>query len=175
MKRDQFQCAGIGQNTELECMQEMIMIDREARNKLAEAMRALASGLISNDEFEDRRLPRSKHDHAISEVFSKGAWMLYSDLEEYRMTGKHRLDEKTKSVVARWILFLKTDFPYEWPVSNFKYGLLRIMANIMTLGVANRIFARQYQARGDIEVWPFLRRADYELSLQNPVYLNKAN
>lgn len=34
------------------------MIDREARNKLAELMRSLSSGLITNDEFEDE-LPKS--------------------------------------------------------------------------------------------------------------------
>lgn len=151
------------------------MVDREARNKLAEAMRALASGLITNDEFEDKRLPHSIEDPAISEVFSKGAWLLYSDLEEYRLSGIHRLDENTKSVVARWVLFLKTDLPYEWPVSSTKQGLLRfIIANILTLGAANKSYASKYQACGDIEVWPFLRRADYELALQNPVYLNNA-
>lgn len=150
------------------------MTDREARNKLAEAMRALASGLITNDEFEDKRLPHSKDDPAISEIYSKGAWLLYSDLEEYRLSGVNRLDEKTKSVVARWILFLKTDLPYEWPISNIKQSLLRFLANILTLGVANKSYIRQYQACGDIEVWPFLRRTDYEMALQNPVYLNNA-
>lgn len=150
------------------------MVDREARNKLAEAMRALASGLITNDDFEDKRLPHSKEDAAISGVFSKGAWLLYSDLEEYRLSGIHRLDEKTKSVVARWVLFLKTDLPYEWPVSDIKQGLLHFIANILTLGTANKSYASKYQARGDIEVWPFLRQADYELALQDPVYLNNA-
>ena len=150
------------------------MVDREARNKLAEAMRALATGLITNDEFEDKQLPHSKEDPAISEVFSKGAWLLYSDLEEYRLSGIHQLDENTKSVVARWVLFLKTDLPYEWPVSNIKQGLLRFTANILTLGAANKSYANKYQACGDIEVWPFLRRADYELALQKPVYLNNA-
>ena len=150
------------------------MVDRAARNKLAEAIRALASGLITNDEFEDKRLPHSKEDTAISEVFSKGAWLLYSDLEEYSLSGFHQLDEKTKSVVARWVLFLRTDLPYEWPVSNIGQGLLRFIANILTLGAANKSYESKYQACGDIEVWPFLRQADYELAMQNPVYLNNA-
>jgi len=149
------------------------VVDREARNKLAEAIRALASGLITNDEFEDKRLPCSNEDPAISAVFSKGAWFLYSDLEEYRLSGIHRLDENTKSVVARWVLFLKTDLPYQWPVSSLKQGLFRFIANFFTLGAANKSYASKYRACGDIEVWPFLRRADYELALQNPVYLNK--
>lgn len=150
------------------------MVDREARNKLAEAMRALANGLITNDEFEDNRLPRCKEDLAISEVFSKGAWLLYSDLEEYRLSGIHRLDDKTKSVVARWVLFLKTDLPYEWPTSNIQQGLLRFFTKLLTLGVANKGYERKFKSCGDIEVWPFLRRADFEFALQNPVYLNNA-
>ena len=137
-------------------------------------MRALVAGLITNDEFEDKRLPHSKEDPAISEVFSKGVWLLYSDLEKYRLSGVHRLDEKTKYVVARWILFLKTDLPYEWPVSNIKQSLLRLLTNILTFGAANKFYIRQYQAHGDIEVWPFIRRADYEMVLQNPVYLKNA-
>ena len=148
------------------------MIDRDARNTLAEAIRSLASGLITNDEFEDKRLPHSNDDPAISEVYSKGAWLLYSDLQEYRLSGIHRLDDKTKTVIARWVLFLKTDLPYEWPVSTFKQGLLRLLSNLLTLGAANRFYAYRYQGSGDIDVWPFLRRSDYEAALQKPVYLN---
>jgi hypothetical protein len=150
------------------------VVDREARNKLAEAIRALASGLITNDEFEDKRLPYNSGDPAISEVFSKGAWLLYSDFEEYHLSNIHRLDEKTKSDVARWILFLKTDLPYEWPVTNIKQGLLLFIGNIFTLGAAHKSYASKYQALGDIEVWPFLRRTDYASALKNPVYLNNA-
>ena len=46
------------------------MIDRDARNKLAENLRSLASGLITNDEFEDS-IPQSD-DKAIIEIFSNG-------------------------------------------------------------------------------------------------------
>jgi len=47
------------------------MIDRSSRNQLAELIRALCAGLISNDQFEDR-LPRSSEDPAIYEVFFNG-------------------------------------------------------------------------------------------------------
>jgi len=61
------------------------MIDRSARNKLAELLRSLAAGLISNDEFEDT-MPKSK-DKAINEVFFNGGW----------------------------VLFLKSNYEYSWP------------------------------------------------------------
>jgi len=150
------------------------MIDRNARNKLAEAMRALASGLITNDEFENNRLPHSIEDNAIFEVYSKGAWFLYSDLQEYRLAGDHRLEKETKCAVARWILFLKTDCPYEWPVPTRSQTMLRLLANLFTLGIANRFFIRRFRAYGEADVWPFFRRADYEAALQKPVYLNNA-
>ena len=54
------------------------MIDREARTKLAELIRHLVAGIITNDEFDDRR-PNST-DLAIRDVFYWGAWHLYSDV-----------------------------------------------------------------------------------------------
>jgi hypothetical protein len=147
------------------------MVDRNARNQLAEAIRALASGCISNDEFEDKRLPRSMEDAAISEIYSNGAWFLYSDLEEHRLVGKYRLSKATKTHIARWVLFLKTDLPYEWPIPTLWQKLGLFTANLLTLGIAGRIFARRFRAEGDSDVWPFLRRYDYEVALQNPVYL----
>jgi hypothetical protein len=148
------------------------VIDRKSRNALAESIRALVSGQISNDEFEDRRLPVSAEDPAIWEIYSKGAWCLYSDLSEYRLIGKHRLTAQAKSEVARWILFLKTDLPYEWPrLSTGKFlGLL--LLNILTLGTTNAVYAKRLRAHGDSAVWPFILRTDYEAALNSPAYLH---
>lgn len=135
-------------------------------------MRALASGLISNDEFEDKRLPHSANDRAIFEVYSNGAWSLYSDLQEYRLNGRHKLDKKARSEVARWVLFLKTDLPYEWPVMSLMQWVGMFLANLVTLGVASRWFKIHYRSFGDSDVWPFIRRSDFHVALQNPPYLN---
>lgn len=147
------------------------MIDRIARDHLAEALRALASGLISNNEFENSRLPYSKNDMAIRAIFFRGAWMLYSDLHEYRLAGSNKTDHATKSEVARWVLFLKTDLPYEWTVCSTPETLGMLMANILTLGMANRLFIPRFEAQGDISVWPFIRKSAYEAVLHNPPYL----
>ena len=146
------------------------MIDRRARDRLAEAMRALAAGLISNDAFENDRLPSSSDDAAIREIYSNGAWGLYSDHHEYRLRGRYKLNDKAKEDVARWVLFLKTDLPYEWPVTTRR--LLPLLANVFTLGLANKYyFWPRFRAHGEIEVWPFVRRADYEAALNHPPYL----
>ncbi len=148
------------------------LIDRTARNILAEALRALSSGAISNDEFE-RRLPLGcTRAPAVREVFSKGAWQLYSDLREYRLTGRDKLEDITRSEVARWVLFLKTDLPYEWPIPNAMLALGMFSANLLTLGRANRLFTARYRTSGDIDVWPFIRKSDYDAAQGVPPYLN---
>src|SRR5436190_16244886 len=92
------------------------MVDRKARSRFAESIRALVAGQITNDEFEDLRLPTlDTSDPAIVAIFDEGVWRLYSDLHEHRLRGKYALSRKNTSDVARWILFLRTDLPYEWP------------------------------------------------------------
>ncbi len=61
------------------------MIDIENRNRIAELIGSLSSGLISNDEFEGA-LPESD-DSAISEIFFHGAWYLCS-LVAYRKSSE---------------------------------------------------------------------------------------
>jgi hypothetical protein len=147
-------------------------IDRHSRNQLAEAIRALASGLITNDEFERKRMPHSRIDPAINEIFSSGAWFLYSDMKEYRLKGQEKLDDQTKRVVARWVLFLKTDLPYQWPIPTLGESLARLFGNLFTLGMMNRQYQSRLKLLGDTDVWPFLRRRDFETALQSPRYLN---
>ena len=148
------------------------MIDRDGRNRLAESIRHLAAGVLTNLEFEDRADFHSA-DNAIQAVFWGGPWLLYDDFRTYRLRGRHRLDPRVRKAAARWVLFLKTDLPYEWPV--VRMGLLvmlRVFVNLVTLGLVARRAQRSFERCGDISVWPFLRRRDYETALANPPYLN---
>lgn len=148
------------------------MIDREARDKFAQALRALAAGSITNDEFEDMRLPElNTADPAITAIYQEGAWHLYSDLEEHRLRGKHALSREGKSHVARWVLFLKTDLPYEWPeLRGIRFFALGI-ANSFTLGFVNHFYTSWFKRQGEMAVWPFIRQEDYAAALEQPVYL----
>src|SRR5262245_56630937 len=110
------------------------MIDTVARNELADAIRALAAGLITNDEFEDR-FPESL-DPAVRAVFLGGAWGLYSDLSEYKLRGCYRLPDLARPEIARWVLFLKTKRPYAWPVLNPWSNLVRMLLSLVTLGIS---------------------------------------
>jgi hypothetical protein len=141
------------------------MVDREARRNIAECLRGLASGLITNDEFEGR-VPRGSRDPAIRAIFD-AAWQLYSDFYTHKIT----LTKATKSEIARCILFLQTDLPYEWKEPKGVKELLLIVSSLLTFGLLMRIYRRSYSQQGDFSVWPFIRHADYQLALQNPVYL----
>lgn len=149
------------------------MIDRESRTQLAELVRHLVAGRITNDEFEDR-LSLHSADPAVWEIFSSGAWCLYSDNREYRLTGKYRLSKETRREVAKWILFLKTDFEYEWPRLGRFRSLLLLLGNLFTVGLFSVVYRRYFRRFGDWEVWPFLRRSDYDSALKQPPYFTGA-
>lgn len=143
------------------------MIDRNARNKLAELLRSLASGLITNDEFEDS-IPESE-DKAINEVFFNGGWMLYSDMKEYKLKGKDALENVVKKEVARWVLFLKSNYEYSWPYVPFLQRLL----HALTFGLLGTSYTKVWAASGDIDVWPFLKAAHFARAKEEHGYLGK--
>ena len=150
------------------------MIDRDARNRLAECIRHLAAGVITNVEFEDRVLSRSS-DPAIEAIFLGGPWFLYHDIVCYRLRGADRLSPAVRREAARWIVFLKSDLPYEWSVQ--RRGILASLAWVglclLTFGYAARLAQRRFTRHGNISVWPFIRRSDFEPSVGRPTYLAK--
>ena len=149
------------------------MIDRKARDKFTELLRHLASGRISNDEFEDN-LPAHSVDPAVNEVFWNGAWCLYDDMREYKLVGKYRLPKQTRMEIAKWAMFLKSDHNYEWPKVLWLYRFPGYLLNILTLGIASVIANKKLKQAGDISVWPFINRQDYEKALKEPKYLKGA-
>lgn len=149
------------------------MVDRKARHQLAELLRHLGAGLISNDEFE-RRCPRGSNDRAVRQVLDEGAWFLYDDLHEHRLTGGYKLSSSDREDVARWILFLEKDLECEWPVVPMVIRFALALLSLVTFGLAGRI-VRQYASRGGpADVWPFRRRSDYEAALKDPPYFKGA-
>ena len=150
------------------------MIDRDARNRLAEGIRHLAMGLITNFELEEEAWSDSA-DPAVHAVFLGGPWYLCHDLVRYRLSGKNKLCPAVRRDAARWVLFLKTDLPYEWPVERRGFvgacGLVSL--SLLSLGFLARKAQRQFAGRGDMTVWPFIRRSDFEATLTRPSYLAK--
>ena len=146
------------------------MLDRHDRDRMVLLLRQLATGRITNDEFEDRQ-PLGSPDPAVAEVFYRGASGFYSDLDEYRLAGRHRLSRSERREMARFILFLKSDLEYEWPCLKLWRELLWVAAGLLTLGLAGRFYWRWMGAHGELGVWPFLRQEDFERAVRNPCYL----
>jgi hypothetical protein len=147
-------------------------IDITSRRAAASLLRQFASGRLTNDEFEDR-WPDSP-DPALCAV-REAAWFLYSDLRAYRLDGANRLPFAVRRQVARWVLFLHSDLPYEWPVATRTEKLVRSIAGLLTMSVATRLWKTARQVAEDAEVWPFFRRVDYRRALRVPRLLRRVN
>ncbi len=148
------------------------MIDREARDILAEDFRHLISGQVTNCEFEERL--RESDDAAVTEVFFCGAWPLYDDRYEHSLTGGWAIRKSDWPIAARCILFLKTNLEYEWSETGGFRGLRRRLLSLLTFGLLGRSGhrARRPRSSGDSAVWPFFRAADFEAALKRHPYLN---
>jgi hypothetical protein len=134
------------------------MVNRADRDHLARGLRALATGRITNGEFQDAYVQRSA-DPAIAAVLD-AAWRLYDDLREYRLEGRNALTRDARRMVARCLLFLKSDVPYAWPSGPALVDLLLLPLNLVTLGAVGTLRRRRFARHGDVSAWPFLRRSD---------------
>jgi hypothetical protein len=137
------------------------MIDRHARDIAADAVRDFMQGSISNKEYE-RRFPTAKGDPALWAIYAN-LWFCYSDVSEHTLTGKHALGDDSRAILERCVLFLRTDLEFRWPPPKFRlrYGILRLLG----LGQIVKRWEGGDVSIGDVEVWPFLRKADYERAL----------
>jgi hypothetical protein len=135
------------------------MIDRQARDSAANALRDFMKGSISNRECE-RRYPRSKGDPAVWSIYSY-IWFFYSDSSEHVLSGKHSLTQEGLAFMERCLLFLQSDLDFQWPNTKVHiwYPVLRLIG---LGGIVNRRIEKQMSV-GDKEVWPFLRKADYDM------------
>lgn len=144
------------------------MIDRTTRDRYAELIRHFVAGQMTNFDYEDRfdRIGESLDaaDPAVLEIF-EAMWHTYCDIQKHKMTGQHALVDQNRHTVARFVLFLHSDLPYEWPTGDVKKSLLRLL----TLGLyGKRKTQGEDQTSGDPDVWPFFRQSDFESAKKNP-------
>ena len=130
------------------------MVDKERRKKLALHLRHLTVGQITNDDFEERiteevsfgwlpeqyyRAKEAKSDDPIIRPMLELSWCLYSDLERHKLTGGRKLADKQLKDIARFILFLHSDFEYEWPYIDptnplIHFSFKELLLSVLTLG-----------------------------------------
>ncbi|MBX7073924.1 MAG: hypothetical protein K1X71_12315 [Pirellulales bacterium] len=118
------------------------MIDREARRQVAELLRHLGSGAITNDYFDDhaKSIARQSQDLGVRKV-DEWAWYLYAEVNCSRFRGRYRLPNDFRTDLARCVVFLHSDCEYEWPRESFGIELLNIclifitaLAGVVTIG-----------------------------------------
>lgn len=140
------------------------MIDRPARQHLAESMRQMLAGTIDNLEFDYRELEESE-DAGVQEIWY-GVWLCYDDFTSHtlRMTDGQILDCK------RCIIFLHSDLEYEWPESEpdlVKRAVRMIGEILKKAGDVSKDSGQDL----DYSVWPFARRSDFEEACCSPKLL----
>lgn len=120
------------------------MIDRKARDSLAEQIRYFLAGLSDNFRFDDVVFDIKTKDLAVVEIRYQ-MWHTYDDLSRHKLKGKWELSDEDKIIVKRMILFLKTDFECYKPNKNTDWSL-----------------------------WPFSNKEHYAATISEPRYLNNA-
>lgn len=143
------------------------MVDRKARDRMAEILRHFASGQLSNFEFEDQ-VPSTK-DAAVRAIFDT-AWCFYDDFDKHYMKGKWALPESTKSQMARWAMFLYSDEEYVWPDISFA-GIRPLRHGFISSLFKGPEKEQRFIAAGDYEVWPFISVESFERAKANPKLL----
>lgn len=86
------------------------MVDREARVRYAALIRRLACGAMVTDVFqaEGDQLVDSTEDSALK-TLHKAVDCCYHDIWPYRLRGRNRLDAEERRVLARCVLYLRSD------------------------------------------------------------------
>jgi len=144
------------------------MINRPTRDRYAELLRHFIAGQMTNFEYETQfdNIAESLDttDPAVHEIF-QAMWYTYCDLRKHKMTGADALVGDNRHTLARFILFLYSDLPYEWPTSSLKGCLL----NLLTVGFYGKLKkVDPTNKKGETTVWPFYRVTDFEQAKQNP-------
>lgn len=147
------------------------MVDRDSRNRLAQALRHYVSGRMTNDELDDVIVNwEDRGAVAVKEM----SWQLYDDMSTHKATGRHHLDKSARREISRWIVFLYSDREYVWP----EYSFIQIFnwpLNLLTIGWWERMKRRKWQKfaeSGDSSVWPFFCKQEFKQAIRHPKLLS---
>jgi hypothetical protein len=75
------------------------MIDRQARDKLAEEIRHFVECFTDNFQFDNAALEIEMKDRGVSEIY-EAMWLTYDDLTRHKMDGTHALSKEQTAVSA---------------------------------------------------------------------------
>lgn len=136
------------------------MIDRAARNKAVELLKAILADGITNYRFEDEWPDRSS-DFAVKAV-AEQLWFYYDDYPEKMLT-RTNLGPDVIKLLERCVAFLASDLEYAWPQYSFATENRSLIERLLGLGKQRSTEEwERFKAGGEIEAWPFLRMSEYQ-------------
>ena len=146
------------------------MIDRSARNSMAEAARFYLAGFLTNFEFNDAIFDLKTDDPAIKAIRQQ-LWLIYDDLQEHKCKGKWKLSEEEREIVIRIIMFLKSEIEYRWPKVPACYTSLRPIVWLLTFGIGVKSLDQKFEFKDSNNVWPFRSSEEIQGAKDEPKYL----
>ncbi len=149
------------------------MIDRSARNSMAEAARHYLAGLSTNFVFDNTIFDLKSSDPAIRAIRQQ-LWLIYDDLREHRHVGKWMLSKDQRDIVVRIIMFLKNDVEYQWPAVPGWYTGMRPLIWLFTFGFGAKSLDRKFEFRDHENVWLFRSHEEVRVARDEPKYLASA-
>lgn len=148
------------------------MIDRNARNKLAEEIRHFIDRFKDNFEFNDAVFDIDTKDPGVIEI-RQAIWLTYDDLQRHKLEGDWVLSKEQTEIVKRCIVFLKSNFEYNWPKWPLYYRAARSIVCLLTFGRLTKKLDRYFNENGDSDAWPFFSQKEYEVAKKKPAYCSK--
>lgn len=130
------------------------MIDREARDELSLLAKRFIAGRITNFDYETNS-PFSKD--RVIEIVDDYLFLFCNEFKEHNLS-KGDLPKTTKKELARILLFLNSDYEYEWPKRKWTFNNFRRLFRLTKSLQGLRIRDWEYHNAGDLSVWPFTHR-----------------
>ncbi len=151
-------------------------IDTATRKLLAEQMRHFGAGVTTVNQFETTTEAEDLNGDAALLPIWCAVWCCYDDFRTVRMRGEWKIEGDARRAWARCILFLQTGQRYEWPDGFFgRLSFFQKILNLLTFGWIGRRLKPEIERRerefGDIEVWPFRYRWEFEEAKRTPKFL----
>lgn len=134
------------------------MIDRSSRNELAQLLRHVAAGTITTRQFADEfeSLGLDSDDKAIANIAWGGPGVIEIPRSRWtrRLRGQDRLSDAVRQRIAIAVLFLYSDYEYEWTEdkSSVMGGDCLLMAVFLLLLVLG-MFATIFWQLGQVSPW----------------------
>jgi hypothetical protein len=142
------------------------MIDRTARDKAVQLLKALLADGITNYRLEDD-WPEQSSDFAVRAV-SEQLCFYYQESPEKMLT-RVSFGPDVIKFIERCVVFLTSDREYEWPHYSFATENRTVIERLLGLGKQRSAEEwERFKAAGEIDAWPFLRLSDYREATKQP-------